>query len=909
MSDTRARRVYRLLLWAYPAAHRERWGAEMEDAFLALLRMDRKRLGPLGSVRCWAGALMDASVRGLVMRAQRTTPRRGAVGAGQAVRRRRPAGTRYGHQDEMNSRSGGEEMLETLVSDVRYTVRALARRPIFAATAVLTIAIGIGANTAVFTVVNGFLFTPLPYDDPDELVAIWAAHPGLGWSGTDVNWADAWDWRERSSTLEDLTVFNDDGFNLTGGDAPELVSAVRVTPNFFSVVGRQPVFGRDFLPEEIGDGRDRVVILTDGFWERRFARGSHVLGSTLVLDGVAVMVVGIMPPDFVFHDDRPDLFRPWGFEMASAPRDSHSANAIGRMRDGVDVDAVREDLEAIAAQLGREYEESEGWTVEVYPLHQDVVGDVASQASVVLMAAVGFILLMACVNVANLLLARGGGRSREIAVRVALGAGRGRVMRQLLTESLVLAVIGGLLGTIGAIWGYRAIVAGLPSSLPPVFRFEMDATVLGFTAAITVGAALLFGMIPALRATGDRATTLREGGRGGAGRVATRFGSALVVLQTAMAVVLLVGGGLLMKSVAGMRGQDFGFVPENVLTARIALPATQYDSREASEAYWREVTQRIQEIPGVLGVGTTQSHPLMGSNWGRTIQIAGQDLAEGQDRTVRLTLASPGLFETLRFGMVRGRTFTEADGAEAPSVAIVNEAFVERYLGPDDDALAQTITSGPEWSAPIVGVVHDVIERGVDSPPEPSLYLPIEQADVRTRSLVMRTVGDPTAVVADVQEAVWSVDADIPIYSVQTMEALVEDRVGGFAVIGTLMGTFALLSLLLGAVGIYGVTAYAAGQRRAEIGVRLAMGAERTDVVSMVVREGAWRTLLGLSIGLALAAFVGSAMSSILIGVHPRDPVTFATVVAVLATVSFLGLWLPARRAAQVDPMRVLGAE
>lgn len=800
-------------------------------------------------------------------------------------------------------------MLETLVSDVRYALRALARRPIFAATAVLTIAIGIGANTAVFTIANGFLFTPLPYDDPDELVALWAAHPGLGWSGTDVNWADAWDWRERSSTLEDLTVFNDDGFNLTGGDAPELVSGVRVTPNFLTVLGHPPAIGRDFGPEEIGEGRDRVVILTDGFWERRFARDPHVLGSTLLLDGVAVTVIGVMAPEFVFHDDRPDLFRPWGFDMASAPRDSHSANAVGRMRDGVGIDAVRQDLVAIAADLGREHEESEGWTVEVVPLHRDVVGDVASQASVVLMGAVGFILLMACVNVANLLLARAGGRSREMAVRVALGAGRGRVMRQLLTESLVLAVTGGVLGTMGAFWGYRAIVAALPSTLPPVFRFEMDASVLGFTAAITVGAALLFGTLPALRATGDQARTLRDGGRGGTGRVTTRFGSALVVLQTAMAVVLLVGGGLLMKSVAGMRGQDFGFVAENVLTARIALPSAQYDSREASEAYWREVTGRIEALSSVVDVGTTQSHPLMGSNWGRTIQIAGQDLAEGQDRTVRLTLASPGLFETLRFGMVRGRTFTESDGADAPNVAIVNEAFVERYLGPEDDPLAQTITSGPEWSAPIIGVVRDIVERGVDRPPEPSLYLPIEQSDVRTRSLVLRTVGEPTDVVADVQEAVWSVDADIPVFSVQTMEALVEDRVGGFAVIGTLMGTFALLSLLLGAVGIYGVTAYGAAQRRAEIGVRLAMGAERTDVVAMVVREGARRTLLGLAIGLGLAAFVGSAMSSILIGVHPRDPVTFATVLAVLAAVSFVGLWLPARRAAQVDPMRVLSAE
>jgi predicted permease len=376
-----------------------------------------------------------------------------------------------------------------------------------------------------------------------------------------------------------------------------------------------------------------------------------------------------------------------------------------------------------------------------------------------------------------------------------------------------------------------------------------------------------------------------------------------------MAVVLLVGGGLLMKSVAGMRGQDFGFVPENALTARVALPEAEYATKEDSDAYWRDVTQRLRALQGIVEVGTTQSHPLMGSNWGRTVRIAGQDLAEDQARTVRLTLASPGLFEALRFGMVQGRTFTEADGHDAPNVAIVNEAFVQRYLGPEDEPLETTILSGEDWSSEVVGVVHNVVERGIDQSPEPSMYVPIAQSDIRMRSLVMRTAGDATTVVASVQAAIWSVDADIPISNIQTMESLVEDRVGGFAIIGTLMGVFAVLSLILGAVGIYGVTAYAAGQRRSEIGVRLAMGAERTDVVKMVVREGARRTLLGLAIGLGVAAFMGGAMSSILIGVSPRDPLTFGTVVLVLTTVSFLGLYVPARRAAQVDPVRALAAE
>ncbi|MDA0329667.1 MAG: ABC transporter permease [Gemmatimonadetes bacterium] len=875
----RARTAYRFMLRAYPEDFRDRYGAEMEEAFLALLHLDESRSGALGAARCWAGAAAD-SIRG-----------------GTAARLTR------------KSEQGRGDVMGTLFSDINYAVRSLVRRPVFACTAIATIAIGIGVNAAVFTVVNGFMFTPLPYEEPDELIAIWAAQPSLGWSGTDVNHADAWDWRERAATLDDLAVFNNAGFNLTGGDAPELVSGVRVTPNFLSLVGRAPALGRDFEPTEIGPGRDGVVILMDGFWERRFARDMDVLGSTLMLDGEQVVVVGIMPPDFLYHRGRPDLIRPWHFEMAGAPRANHSANAIARMTSAAGIDATRAELLDIAGQLANEYPENEGWTLSVTTLQVEVIGEVAAQASVVLMGAVGFILLMACVNVANLLLARAGTRTREIAVRVALGAGRGRVVRQLLTESLVLAMSGGVLGLLMANWGYRAIVSALPPNLPPVFQFEMDGTVLAFTAAITVGAALLFGTLPALRASGDQGGALKDGARSGSSRRSSRFAGALVVMQTAMAVVLLVGGGLLMKSVAGMRSQDFGFEPENVLTARLSLPQAQYASKEVSENYWRDVTERIRDIPGVLSAGTTQSHPLMGSNWGRTVTIAGQDLAEDQARTVRLTLASPGLFEALRFGMVQGRVFSDDDGPDAPQVAIVNEAFVERYLGPNDDPLAQTLLSGEMFEASVIGVVHNVIERGVDDPSEPALYLPIAQSDIRTRSLVLRTAADPTAMVSAVQEAVWAVDADLPIYQVQTMRTVIDDRVGGFAVIGNLMGVFAVISLLLGAVGIYGVTAFTAGQRTNEIGVRLAMGAERADVVRMVVGQGARRTVLGLTVGMGLAALMGGAMSRILIGVSPRDPMTFGVVLVLLSGISFFGLYVPAKKASQIDPVRALAAE
>lgn len=874
---------YRVLLRAYPLEQRQRYGEEMEQAFLALLRMERQRYGLRGAARVWVGAAWDALAEGLAARLSRRATTR------------RP--------------KGGGVTMETVFFDLRYTLRSLGRRPVFAAAAIFTLAVGIGASTSVFTVVNGFMLRPLPYEDPDELIAIWAAHPELGWSGTDVNAADAWDWRERAETLEDLTVFDEDGFNLTDGDVPELVSALRVTPNFLSVLGRRPTVGRDFAPSEIGEGLDNVAILSDGFWDRRFARSPDVLGSTLTLDGESVTVVGILPPDFLFHDGRPDLLRPWPVDLATASRGSHSANAVARLRHGATFELAREELVAIAGQLEIEHPENEGWTVEVVPLHEDAVGEIAARASVVLMAAVTFILLMACVNVANLLLARAGGRRSEIAVRAALGAGRGRLIRQLLTESLVLAGLGGALGLVAANWGYRAIVAALPPTLPPVFEFEVDATVLSFTLLITLGSAIVFGLAPALRTSGSEVRPLRGASQTGRTRGSSRFGSALVVLQTAIAAVLLVGGGLLMKSLSEMRTRDLGFDPENVLTLRIDLPESEYGSKEEADAYWRAVTEEIRALPRVVEAGTTQSHPLEGSNWGRTIQLVEPGVPEPRDRTVRLTYASPGLFEALRFELVSGRTLTEADGPDADRVAIVNEAFVERYLGPDDDPLSRTIMSGPEWSASIVGVVRDVTERAIDHPPEPSMYLPIHQADIRSRSVVVRTATDPAEMVSEVQEAVWSVDADIPVYAVQTMEALVEDRIGGFAVIGYLMGVFALLSLLLGAVGIYGVTAYTTGRRTSEIGLRLAVGAERGDVVRMVVRDGAWRVLAGLTVGLAAALLMGRGMAGILVGVSPRDPAVFAVVGAVLALVSLAGLYMPAAKASHVDPVRALRVE
>ena len=880
--EIRARRMYRFLLRAWPREHRQRFGAEMEDAFLALLRRDAAR-GLAGRVGCWVGAAWDALTHGLAAR------RRSASNIGR-------------------KRRGGEDVMSALVDDLRFAVRGFLKRPVFAATAIITMALGIGANASVFTVVKGFLLTPLPYDRPDELVTLRSANPELGWSRTDVGPADVWEWRARAHSVEDVAVYYDDGLNMTGRGDPELVQGIRTSPNLFRLLGRAPALGRDFAEDEYGP-EHAVAILGDGYWERRFGRAADVLGSTLTLDGRAYTVVGILPPDFRFLDSRSDVFLPLTERPDEAERGGHYASAVARLADGATLDQARTELTRIAADQAAEHPDTNrGWTVEVTATHADLVGDVARRASLVLMVAVLFVLLMACVNVANLLMARGETRARELGVRAALGAGRGRVVRQLLTESLVLAAVGGGLGLLVANWGYRAIVAGLPSDIPPVFRFGLDGPVLLFVASVTVAAALGFGLAPALRATGGATESLREGGRGGRSRRAGRFGNTLVVVQTALAVVLLVGGGLLMKSLAAMRHQDFGFDPDNVLTVRIALPHAVYGTDDAVRGFWDAVETRVRALPGVVAVGSTQSHPLMGSNWGNTIRLAGQ---EGVERKVRTTYVSSGLFAALRFQVVRGRGIDETDGPDAPPAAVVNEAFVRQYLSLGEDPLEQTILAGDDGSmrVPVVGVIHDVVERGVDRPPEPSMYASLSQVVVATRSLVVRAAGPPADIVPALQQAVWSVDPDLPLYGIETMNALVERRLGGFTVIGYLMATFALLSLLLGAVGIYGVTAYAAGRRTGEIGIRLAVGAERADVVRMVVAQGGRRAALGLALGVVAALGMSRLLGSILVGVRSWDPVTFGLVVAILGAVSLLGLWIPARRAARVDPVRALAAE
>jgi putative ABC transport system permease protein len=787
----------------------------------------------------------------------------------------------------------------------------VAKRPGFTAAAVLTLALGIGANGAVFSVSSALLFRPLPYDDAHELVRIWAADQQRGIDQVDINPADAWSWRARVGVFEDLAVVNEAAFTLTGGDRPERMEAVVGTPNVLSLLGVSVAFGRDLQAEDNRLGAPAVILLTHEAWERRFAADPSVVGRTLTLDGKPATVVGILEPGFVFLDERPEMVAPLGEDPATVDRSIHSYEVVARLRDGVNVADAQRAVREVSRQLETEFPDTNrGWTANVLSLRDDMLGGIAKVASLVLMGAVAFVLVMACVNVANLLLARAGARRVEIAVRSALGAWRARIARQLLIESLVLAGAGGALGFLISWAGSQYIVQALPDDVPPIFRFDLDATVVAFLAGITVISALAVGLIPALRLARLEAGDLREGGRTG-GATRQHLGGPLVVVQTALAVVLLAGGGLMMRSVVGMVRTDPGFDPSGVLTFRLTPSDARYRTLPELEDVHGRALEAIRILPGVASAGSIQSLPLAGANWYTLFDLPGFE-GSREETFARNDFVSPGYFAAMGLDVVEGRAIDERDVAGSEAVVVVSEAFARRFL-PGRPPVGATLRMGDAQpvSYTIVGVVEDHLTRGIDRPVEPILFRPAAQFTgvVRGRTVVIRTEGDPLALLPSVQRALQQVDPELPVYTALTMEQVLTTEIGGFRLIAELMGGFGILSLLLGAIGIYGVTAHAVAQRSYEIGIRLALGAGRRSVVRMVVTQGARRALLGVAIGTALAVPLGRSMRGMLVGVSPNDPVSLGGTAALLLLVALLACWLPARRAAAVAPAKTLAME
>jgi predicted permease len=879
------RRIYRLLMRTYPRSVRISWAAEMECWFARLWVLESAQRGLAGRIRLLVAAFADVLAGGL-----------------RARWRRLPWG--FGVKSSRGGTGRSLPML-TLLTDARYAARMLARQPLFTLAAVVTLALGIGANTMIFSMVHAFLLKPLPYPEPDRLVMVWAENPSRDWTRMDASPADAWDFRSRARSFEDLALVGLSSVNLTGREQPARLEAKRMSWNGLSIFGVEPGLGRDFMEADMGPGEVDVTIVSWSFWQRQLSGRADVVGSTIELDGVPHTIIGVTAETFLFPDDDvPDVYLVLREDPATMPRSNHSFNAIARLAPGVTVERANEEIQQIAASLAEEYPETnEGFTAIVVSMRTDLVGPLGRQATLVLMTAVGFVLLMACVNVANLLLARANGRRREMAVRAALGAPRWRVIRQLLTESLMLALTGGAVGVLLAIWGTRMIALSMPPNLPVVFRFDVDVPVLGFALAVSLLATLLFGLVPAVRGSATSGE-LRERGTAG-NRRNVRFGGALVVVQTALAVVLLVGGGVLMRSVTAMHDQDRGYDVNDVLTARITPPQSKYPDEESLMRYHDAVLERVRAVPGVTGAGTIQSLPLRGSNNVNTFGVEGE--ASGEDgHPARMGYLSPGYLDAMRVSILRGRGITEADREGSLPIALVNATLARQRFG-TADAIGRALRVNGATRT-IVGVVADMRERSVAREPEPSIYMPVAQAPVRTRSLAIRTGGDPAALADAVQRAVWSVDPDQPLYELQPMTALVDVRISPFELIAGLMLAFAAISLLLGAVGIYGVTAFAVVRRTNEIGLRIAVGAERSKIVRMIVRQGMIRAAIGLAIGVPLAFAMSRALAGLLVGVSPGDPLTFGIVVALLGSVTFLGAWLPARRAARLDPVRALTA-
>jgi predicted permease len=803
-------------------------------------------------------------------------------------------------------------ILETLNQDFRYALRSLRKSPAFAITALLTLALGIGANTAIFSVVRGVLLDPLPFKEPDRIVRVWQVNHTDGTDQAPASEPDFLDWRaqSRAATTMGGYLFGEGftGLDLTGLGMPERLSAALVTDGFFQTLGTPAMLGRVLQPEEHVAGRDRAVVLSYGFWRRRLGADAGIIGRTLELNGDPFTVVGVMPPEFVYPSAGAlDVWIPLSFFGPSSigrARGGRFESVIARLKPGATMAQLRADLAGISTRLAAQYAEDAGWDdVKVTSLRESMFGEV-QRPLLVLMVAVSTLLLITCVNVAGLLLARASGRQRELAVRAALGAGRGRIARQLLTESLALALVGGSLGAGLAVVGVRALAVAGASQLPRANDIRVDGVVLLFTLAVSVLAGLLFGVLPSLRATSPNlAGVLRAGARGSVGGTGQRARSALVVGEMALAVILVAGAGLAIKSFSRLLAVDPGFEPGNALVVTLTVPPRYLGATGNKLAYYENVLAAVRRVPGVRAAGSIRDVPLRGNGERWSFSIPGQSFSAGQEPSAQMHQISDDFFRAMGVPL-RGRDFTLADRDSAPPVIIVNQSLAKRYW-PTEDAIGKSIVFGTS-PVPIVGVVGDVRQRGLAEPTEPMMYMHALQNFRARMSIVVRTAGAPLSYANALRRAVWSVDPDQTITSTTTLQSVLGDSVARPRLLAWLLALFGTLGLSLGALGIFGVLAYAVSQRRQEIGVRVALGASPRSVLSLIVGQGMLLAGAGVTIGILGAVFLTRSMQSVLYDIQPSDLTTFVEVVLVLLGASLLASWVPARRAIRIDPVTAL---
>jgi putative ABC transport system permease protein len=805
-------------------------------------------------------------------------------------------------------------MMETLWQDLKYGARQLARAPGFTTVAVLTLALGIGATTAMFSIVHNVLLRPLPYPDPDRIVWFFERQPNL--ERAPFSGADYLDLAQQNRTFEHIVAMRILNFDLTGLDEPERIRGLVATPNLFGVFGAQPVAGRGFLPGDGTPGAPRVALLSYGLWQRRFGGDSGVVGQVITLNEESVTVVGVLPPSFrwrgadLYLNPRhvvPEVFATTT-DDPTQNRATHYLAVAGKLKPGVGLAQAQADIDAVIARI--EEQHRTGHTAHIFPMHEVVVGDVR-RPLLILLGAVGLVLLIGCANVANLLLARATSRQREIALRAALGAGRARLVRQLLTESLLLAMAGCALGLLLAWWGTAALVAASPPQLPRASAIELDRVVLAFAVAVAALTGLLFGLAPALQTTRTRlAEALQEGIRGAGGGLShNRLRRGLIVAEMALSVTLLVGAGLLTRSLMRLLDVNPGFRPENLVTMTISFSSAKYTQEGRNLAFVEELLPRLESLPGVEGVAAANDLPLGGQDTTTNPIVEGRESAPGEQLLIGVHAVNNNYFRTLGVPLRQGRFFDHRDASNVPRVVIVNQTAAQR-LWPQDNAIGKRVRlQGWEGFAEVVGVVGDIKHNGLSAPPSMDAYLPYGQSPWSYLTLALRTSIDQAAVLSAVRAEVRALDADMPVFGVRPFQQVLDETLGERRLTLLTRGLFAGLSVVLAAVGLYGVMAFMVAQRTREIGVRLALGARRTDILRMVVGQGAQLALIGVLLGLTGGLALARFLTSLLFGISANDPGTFAGVAALLLAVALVACWVPARRAARIDPMVALRYE
>jgi len=809
-------------------------------------------------------------------------------------------------------------VISELVQDLRYGGRSLVKARGFAAVAILTLALGIGANSAIFSFVDGVLLKPLPYHDADRILNLWEKPPGGG--NNVVSAMNFLDWRAQSTVFESVVAATGGAMTLSGRGDPILLRVGRVSPGYFDIYGIKPALGRTFQTGEDELGKHYVIVLSHALWQTQFGGDPQIVGQKIILDDEPYTLVGVMPAGTVFDRGFNRIWRPLAFRPSERTRNYHWLQVLARLKPAATIDQARAEMDGIGGRIANDYPDSnKGWGVSIVRLVDVVVGQQLQRSLYVLLAAVGMLMLIGCANLANLSLARGTAREREVAVRAALGAGRGRLVRQFLTENVLLAVTGGLAGSALGYGMIAALKAQLPPfTLPRDVTVRMDVRVLGFAMALSIATGLVFGLAPALSATKpDLSSAMKEGGRGSSGEGGRRhLRSALVVVEVALAFILLAGGGLLVRSFFEMMNVALGFDPTNVLTLRLPVANTRFATPAEIAAHTREIVARIEAVPGVRGAAATDSLPLEGFNNGMPFLIAGRDVVDRANRqSCGFKMVQASYFQVLGIRVIKGRGLTERDVKGTQPVAVINQTMVNRFFK-DQEPIGQRLliqdiipgspALGPEISWEIVGVIADERTASLEGTTREGVYVPIEQSPTTFANVVVRGAIEPQALGRAITQAVHEVDRNQVVSDIRTLEQIKDQSAASNRLRTTLLAVFASLALLLSAIGIYGVISYTVAQRTHEIGVRAALGASGAALLRMVLTSGMGLTLLGLAIGFGGALALTRLLGSLLFGVSARDPLTLAASAVVLVFVAFLACYIPARRAAKLDPLVAL---